>query len=172
MRDRRRALRSIAAAVGLTLAAPTALAACGSGGSDPYPLASVALTTLDGAHRELQPPFGQPVLVNLWAVWCAPCRREFPLLDEAAADWGDRAEVIGVNTDGRSAAVREFVDDSGVTYEQLIDAERESLVRFGIAALPATVALRTDGTVAAVHRGEVSRADLDELLAAASEPAA
>lgn len=102
--------------------------------------------------------------MNLWATWCAPCRRELPLLQDASEDLGDRAQIIGVNTDGGGADVRRFLDDAGVTYDQFVDAERRSLVTFGIAALPATIALRADGSVAAVHKGILNRSDIEELV--------
>jgi len=64
---------------------------------------AVALVDPDGAQLSTGALQGRPVLLNLWATWCAPCIKEMPLLDEVAADYGDALKVLTVSQDLRGA---------------------------------------------------------------------
>ncbi|WNO53714.1 TlpA family protein disulfide reductase [Stakelama saccharophila] len=67
----------------------------------------IGFTDLSGAKHTLDDFRGSPVLVNLWATWCAPCIKEMPTLDALASDMGDRLKVVPISQDlGGAEAVR------------------------------------------------------------------
>jgi thiol-disulfide isomerase/thioredoxin len=105
------------------------------------------------------------VLVNLWASWCAPCREEMPLIEDAYARSGDQIGFLGVNTeDSRSAAVS-LLADLDVTFAHVVDQEGRLLTELGLPGLPVTLAVAADGRVIDRQVGQLSGARLDEMVA-------
>ena len=102
-----------------------------------------AANVRDPAGRELNLGAlqGTPVLLNLWATWCAPCVKEMPLLDEIAAEYDERLHVITVSQDARGAeVVTPFFERGGYKYlEPWIDEETELGFALGSGVLPTTV---------------------------------
>ena len=82
-----------------------------------------------------------PVLINLWATWCAPCVTELPLLDKLAADRAGKLRVVTVSQDmGDGVKVAEFLKGKGVTrLEPWLDPENELAFKYGGGTLPTTV---------------------------------
>jgi DsbE subfamily thiol:disulfide oxidoreductase len=89
---------------------------------------------------------GDVVVVNFWASWCGPCRREQPGLQRLSEEYGDRAvRVIGVNFKDDSAAAREYLREFGVTYPSVQDRTGEIAFDFDVPYLPATVLVDATG---------------------------
>jgi len=107
---------------------------------------------------------GQVVVVNIWASWCAPCRTEMPLLQEAADTYKGRAVILGVasNDDPRSA--QQFLDDLGLTYPNVFDTSGNIRVALGLTAYPTTYVFGPDGTIVARVNGGVSEQRLAGLV--------
>jgi thiol-disulfide isomerase/thioredoxin len=128
-----------------------------------------SLADLDGNVRAFSEWDGRIVIVNFWATWCAPCRREIPVLvDIQAQHPEDRLAVLGVAVD-EVDAVREYVRQIGMTYPTLVgqlDAIQVAS-RYGnhIGALPYTVIVGPDRRIEWVHAGEVTAPMLAEALA-------
>lgn len=135
------------------------------GGEDGMP--ALRLPCLVGGEEvALDDLGGRPVLVNLWASWCAPCRDEMPLLQAAYERYGDRVAFLGVNTeDTRSAAVS-LLSDLSVTYAHVVDQEKALLTELAAPGLPVTLAVAVDGRVIDRQIGPLSAARLEELLSA------
>jgi peroxiredoxin len=90
---------------------------------DPVPAFGAPL--LDGDSLHLASLRGQPVLLNIWATWCAPCREEMPLLQELHEQLGPRGlRILGVSVDSRGSepTIRRFVAEGGYTFTILHDA--------------------------------------------------
>ena len=87
----------------------------------------------------------RPVVVNFWATWCGPCRREQPALQRLAQEYEGRVAFIGINHTDDQAAAREYVRQYGVTYPSLFDPAGEVAFDFEIPYLPATVIVDADG---------------------------
>lgn len=127
------------------------------------PAPAFTATTLAGDSVSLASYRGAPVLLNLWATWCEPCRRETPYLQALQERY--RAQglvVVGVSVDPRDALtdVRRFVDEFGVSYPVLADPEMRALERFDPPGLPATFLLDREGLVRRVISGPVEPGDV------------
>ena len=111
---------------------------------------------------------GKSLVINFWATWCAPCRREIPLLESLQRAWADRGvEVIGIAVDHRDQVLA-YADDLKIDYPLLI-GEQDALdaaAAFGVAApaLPFTVFTDRRGEVVALVMGELHGAESDLIL--------
>lgn len=102
------------------------------------PLPDVTVKDPTGRSLALKDLKG-PVLVNLWATWCAPCVTELPLLDKLAADRALRVVTVSQDMEG-GAKVAEFLKGKGATrLEPWLDPENDLAFRFGGGTLPTTV---------------------------------
>jgi len=68
---------------------------------------------------------GYPVVVNVWASWCGPCRYEFPVLQELSARYGKRVAFIGIDAEDDADAARTFLDEEPVPYPSYSDPDAE-----------------------------------------------
>jgi cytochrome c biogenesis protein CcmG/thiol:disulfide interchange protein DsbE len=97
-----------------------------------------------------------PAVINLWASWCTPCRRELPVMQRLADRAGGRLAVLGVDTGDGRADGASFADAKGITMPTLFDQDRKLLSAVAGTALPITIFLNGDG------RSYVNRLPLDE----------
>jgi len=119
---------------------------------------------LEGDTVSLKSLEGNPVLLNLWATWCLPCRRETPYLQDVHQRFGSRGlQVVGVSVDSRSGRrdVDAFLQEFGVTYQILHDPEMRSMDVFAAIGLPATYLIGRDGTVLWRRIGPVEEGDIE-----------
>lgn len=128
------------------------------------PAPPLAGETLDGGRFDLADWRGEVVLVNLWASWCEPCRREHPLLESAAASLGPRGlRIVGVDVHDDPADARAFLAEfGGARWPSLTDPEGTHAVAWGTFALPETYLVGRDGTVVAKTIGEIDAAWITE----------
>jgi thiol-disulfide isomerase/thioredoxin len=131
-------------------------------------LPDFSLSDLRGNTRSISEWSGRPLIINFWATWCAPCRREMPLLQTLHQERKDKPlEVIGIAID-RLDAVDTFVAESGVTYPILAGQQdaMDIAERFGaeFVALPFTVFTAADGQVLWLHLGELHLEQLRIIL--------
>jgi cytochrome c biogenesis protein CcmG, thiol:disulfide interchange protein DsbE len=145
-----------------------ALAACGGEAEPGQPEVALDPVDLDAFVAQLEAS-DQPVVVNLWASWCIPCRSEAPLLREAHAAFGDRVRFLGVATEDRPADSARFISEFGLTFENLSDPAGEVKGWFGAFGLPVTVFIRPGGEILRTHFGVIDDQALalgiDDLLA-------
>jgi len=135
------------------------------------PLPALELTALDGQRVALRDAGDRrPMVVNLWATWCAPCREEMPMLAEAAQrERGVR--FVFVNHGESAAAVQRFLAAQAYRLEGVLLDERMQLgAAIGSAGLPTTLFLDADGVVVARHLGPLNAASLAARLAASKGP--
>ncbi|WP_234029002.1 TlpA family protein disulfide reductase [Aurantiacibacter spongiae] len=108
----------------------------------------VTVTNPAGERLDLGGGLGEPVLLNLWATWCAPCVVEMPLLDDLAGDLGESVRVLTVSEDFRgAAAVEPFFAERGLeNLPQWIDAQNALASAYGGGpVLPLTILYDSDG---------------------------
>ncbi len=122
-------------------------------------LPQVQLPDRAGQPRSLHDWPGKSLVINFWATWCAPCRREIPLLQRIEREYGPNGfQVVGIAVDFRDKVIG-FADQMRIDYPLLI-GEQEALdaaSAFGIEAigLPFTVFTDARGRVVAAHLGEL-----------------
>jgi peroxiredoxin len=133
-------------------------------------LSSFQLRAVRGSSWALEEQRGSVVLLNFWATWCPPCRRETPDLVTLSETYGPRGlHVAGISMDDEPASVvPEFIDQYHVPYPMLVPDRSFSLAR-SIESIPTTMLLDRQGRVARVYYGarsadEMSR-DIEHLLA-------
>ena len=133
-------------------------------------LPSFRLADRDGQLKSLQDWPNQALIVNFWATWCAPCRREIPLLQQLQRDHGPEGfQVIGVAVDFRDKVLA-YADEMQIEYPLLI-GEQEALdaaAAFGVEAVgfPFTVFSDRQGRIVTAHMGELTAGQAGLILAA------
>ena len=132
---------------------------------DPAPRFTVE--TLTGGQFSLDDHIasdGRPVLLNLWASWCGPCRNEMPVID-AATERHPNVAFVGVAVQDDFAAAAEFATEIGVGYT--IGFDREDVVTDGypVLGMPATFLISGDGLILDRRFGELTPDVIDGLLA-------
>ena len=134
------------------------------------PLPALTLTDLKGNPRAVAEWSGRTLLINFWATWCAPCRKEMPLLQQFQESRDpDRMQVIGIAIDRLDPVIR-FLGETGVTYPNLVgemDATRAAEQFAPGFALPLSIVAAPDNTVLAVHIGEIRASDLEQIATVA-----
>ena len=142
-----------------------AVAATTEAGANSHP--SFELMGLDGRMRDFDEFDGRHRLLNFWATWCAPCRREIPLLKEFQAEQGDDGIlVIGIAVDVMEE-VQQYAEAAEFNYPILVgemDAmavAEQSGLQFH--AMPFTMIVTADGEYLNAHFGELHRPDLDKI---------
>ena len=114
------------------------------------------LDTLQGEKATLSHLRGKLVIVNFWATWCLPCRKETPALEEAYEQYKDSGMVIlGVNlTDQDSVSeVESFVQEFKLTYPILLDRDGSISYLYQIEGLPMTFFINREGIIRTVVVG-------------------
>ncbi|PZR93652.1 MAG: hypothetical protein DLM67_13365, partial [Candidatus Nephthysia bennettiae] len=132
----------------------------GGGAAPPFTLA-----TLDGHQVGLESLRGRPVLINFWASWCTPCRREMPLIQQTAAQHPKLAVLLVDERDEQGAA-KSFVEQLHIRSTVLFDGDGAIGDRYGISGLPTTVFVRPDGSLEGRYVGETNRQLLDSHISA------
>ena len=110
---------------------------------------------------------GRPVVLNLWATWCLPCRQEMPMLQQTQAREQGKVQFLGVDTKDRPDWAAEFLPLVKVTYPQVVDTDGRLLAAVRSPGLPVTVVLDREGRVVGQQVGGISQQRLDELIAQA-----
>ena len=136
------------------LACVVCVAACGHSGDGTEPLAPVALpsvrvTDVDGAGASIDAYLGRILVLNVWATWCGPCRKELPSLDRLSHRLDARHfAVAGVAVDNDRIAVREYLLRSGIGFPNYVAADgREFQSALAMRTLPQTLIIATDGSL-------------------------
>lgn len=101
-------------------------------------------------------------LVNFWASWCVPCKKEAPALRAFAARGGP---IVGVNVSDRRADARAFIREQRWTFSNLRDSSPTAAARFDLRGIPTTLAIDADGRIALVMLGPQTLASLQRAIA-------
>ena len=113
------------------------------------------LPLLDGSgtlsSKDLE---GTPVVLNLWASWCGPCRDEAPVFERISNKYEGRVVVVGVNVQDVEPAARDFVEEFGITYPVVVDEQRKLARALDYFGLPETFFIDHEWRFVGTGQGE------------------
>ena len=131
-----------------------AMSSVASSGMEGQPAPDFALRSSLGENLRLSEYRGDVVMINFWATWCGPCRQEMPLLDEMYARYQRVGfNLLGVNIDDDSSRAMAMIEELGVDFPVLFDADKAVSRLYDVEAMPVTVLVDREGTVRFVHNG-------------------
>lgn len=151
-----------------TQAATAAAMPAETGSGMPTTLPEFSLQDRDGQMRSIRSWPGKSMIVNFWATWCAPCRREIPLLQEIQREHGPQGfQIVGIAVDFREDVLK-YANEIGIDYPLLIGEEDgfEAVTKFGLGSLgfPFTVFTDAQGQIVLTHLGELTRPQSEVML--------
>lgn len=123
-------------------------------------LPDIALVTLQGDTVRTADLLGSPVVLNIWASTCGPCKQELPDFAAVHLQYGDRVRFVGVDYLPPSDTEEQFARDKGVQYELLYDADGSFVDAMKVAAFPVTLFVDAAGTVVD-QTGKLDRSALE-----------
>ena len=130
------------------------------------PAPAIVGTTLDGDAFDLAALRGRPIVVNFWGPSCVPCRDEFPLLIDKAAEHADEGlAIVGVLTDDPPEPARDFVAEYGATWPTVVDPEKAAKTAYRVVGRPQTYFIDGAGIIRSIQIGELTDADFDRQYA-------
>ncbi len=132
---------------------PPALAAIHKQGAQLLPGGPAAL---DDRLQELR---GYPVVVNVWASWCGPCRQEMPVFEQVAADRGRKVAFLGVDLKDNIPAAKRLLAEFPVSYPSYGDPDGKFFADNKLAGVPSTIFYSRSGKRQLVHSGPYLSAD-------------
>ena len=118
------------------------------------PAPAFALQSNSGKPMNLADLKGQIVLVNFWASWCGPCRKEMPILEQLNRQYRNKGvTLVGVNVEPDSAAAVDWLKATPVSFPILFDVDSKVSKLYQVEGMPNTVILDKSGKVRYIHRG-------------------
>lgn len=133
---------------------------------DPEKNTAPDFTALDANGRKirLSENFGKPIVLNFWATWCPPCKRELPDFDKLYGEYGDRVVFMMVNlTDGGRDTVegtKNFISKNRYTFPVYFDTEYRGADAYNVSAIPQTTFIDANGNVYATRIGTMNETTL------------
>jgi cytochrome c biogenesis protein CcmG/thiol:disulfide interchange protein DsbE len=100
---------------------------------------------------------GRPVVVNFFASWCVPCRKEMPAFQSAAGRLGDKVAFLGVDHQDDRKGALQLLADTGVRYPTGYDPDGRVAVAYGLFGMPTTLFVSADGRLLEKHTGELEQ---------------
>ena len=150
-----------------TSASPADLAALEIAPSQGALAPDFSLFNLEGEQIALSELRGHPVMINLWATWCAPCRIEMPHIQDRFERYADEGFlVLAVDFDEPADIVADFRDELGLTFDILLDPGAEVQELYRNRNYPSTFFVDADGVIQVQHIGVMTEGQLDANLAA------
>ncbi|GIV70276.1 TlpA family protein disulfide reductase [Caldilinea sp.] len=129
------------------------------------PAPDFALPTLDGGEFRLSDYRGKPVVLNFWATWCGPCRRELPAIQRAAEHYDGLVVFAAIDQAEPIERVQRFVEEVGLTVIVPLDGEQLVGERYGVRGLPTTYFIDETGVIRSIWMGEMNSIILAEQIA-------
>ncbi len=131
----------------------------------PYPgyrAPDFAFEDLDGTMIRLSDFRGKPVLLNFWATWCPPCRKEIPDLQRFHEQYANKIVLLGIDWGEDIEEVKRFLERYGATYTNLLDKNGEFFVLYRLTGLPTSYWIDEEGIIRGMWLGAMSVEDMVE----------
>ena len=136
--------------------ASTATSQLSSPAQEIRPAPKYGALTLEGKPASLESFQGKPVLINVWATWCVPCRQEMPALESLHNKFSDQGlQIIGVSIDGPGTTqrIKSFIDRMEITYNILHDPDDKFSRAFRTIGVPESFLINADGEIVHTWKG-------------------
>lgn len=118
------------------------------------PAADFSLPSRGGPPVALSALRGQVVLINFWATWCGPCRKEMPLLEQIQKKYAPLGfTMLGINVEEDTTHMEAFLGDVPVSFPVLLDPANRVSKLYEVAAMPSTVIIDRKGNIRYIHQG-------------------
>ena len=118
------------------------------------PAPDFTLKSLSGKNLKLSEHTGDVVMLNFWASWCGPCRKEMPLMNDLYNKYEKLGFVIlGVNVEQELQLAKSFLSDTPVDFPILFDSSNKVSKAYDVIAMPTTVMIDRNGKVRYIHKG-------------------
>ena len=125
----------------------------------------IDLPALSGEGRvSLQAMRGRPVVINLFASWCAPCRKELPAFAQVSAELGDKIAFLGINHQDNREAGQDMLAEFGIRYPAGYDPDGKVAIDYSLLGMPSTLFIDADGRLLDTHTGELTRQQLEDTI--------
>jgi thiol-disulfide isomerase/thioredoxin len=121
-----------------------------------------ALEMLEGRTLQLSELRGRKIVLNFWASWCAPCRKEMPDLERVHRQYGDRVTVVGINIQEDRSSVERFLQEVSVSYTIALDPRGVAVRAYRVIAQPATFWIDEHGRIVERKFGAYTPTELEE----------
>ncbi|MDJ0882268.1 MAG: TlpA disulfide reductase family protein [Gammaproteobacteria bacterium] len=118
------------------------------------PAPDFTLKSLSGKNLKLSEHAGDVVMLNFWASWCGPCRKEMPLMNDLYNKYEKLGFVIlGVNVEQELQLAKSFLSDTPVDFPILFDSSNKVSKAYDVIAMPTTVMIDRNGKIRYIHKG-------------------
>ena len=121
---------------------------------------------VEGNAVKLSDFIGKPVMVNFWASWCGPCKREMPDFEEKYRELGEDVQFLVINlTDGIQetvASASDYISQQGYTFPVYYDTSSEAAMLYGIYSIPTTFFIDAEGCAIAQAKGAIDGETLQQ----------
>lgn len=128
------------------------------------PAPGFTLKDLDGREFSLADFKGRPVFLNFWNEWCDPCRDEAPDLQLFHEKYGDQVVLIGINRGDPVPLMKDFMDEFGLTYLNLRDADVSVSDSYGVTGVPESYFIDSQGILRYKHLGPMTLSMMEEVI--------
>jgi thiol-disulfide isomerase/thioredoxin len=118
---------------------------------------------LAGEEVSLSDYRGDYVILNFWATWCPPCRREMPNLDQFYAANKDEFVVLAVDLGEAKQQVQQFIEEGGYSFPVLLDHDREIGTRYNVSAIPTSYFIDQQGKIKHIKKGAITIEELNQI---------
>jgi peroxiredoxin len=155
----------LAALVGVAAFGAVAQAGVGKGQRAP----EFSLPSLRGAKVSLAGLRGKVVVIDFWAQWCEPCKKELPQLDKLAKEFAGKVVVVAINIDKQRDNAERLVKQLGISLEVLLDPSGAVAGSYDLPKMPSSFVVDKKGIVRFVHEGFEGAGDVERFRAELAE---
>ena len=126
---------------------------------------NVKVYDMNGKAHKLSEFFGYPIVVNCWASWCTPCKKELPYFDYAYSQYKDKGVIFlmvdmvdGSPTEAGKA--KQIVSDNGYSFPVYFDNDNSLKSAYGVTSIPRTLLIKANGELSTILRGTQTEASV------------
>lgn len=130
-----------------------------------FPAPELSLSDLKGEKISVADYRQNILLVNIWAIWCPPCKIEMPILEKYFEEHSDQGfTLLGIEAGDPQEQVKSFVSEYALSFPILLDPNKQAMIAFSNDNLPSSYVIDRNGTVVLAWTGPISHAMLEKYV--------